>query len=78
VFASLGSIALARGYSSQIGDYAASLGLLLAIVFAIAAINHVVTVIHESAFPSAGGATSRYRAPSVTRTPPKGPAQGNR
>ncbi len=78
VLASLGSIALALGYSGTIGGYADVLGLLLAIIFAVAAINHVVTVIHQSAFPSAGGSTSRYRPPSINRRPPTGIPPGPR
>lgn len=70
VLASLGAIVLALGYSSSIGDYADLLGLLLAIAFAIAAINHVVSVIHRTSFPSAGGSL-RYRPPPIQpRMPP--------
>lgn len=76
--ASLGSIAIALSYKGTIGNYADALGLVLAIVFAIAAINHVVTVIHESAFPSAGGSTSRYRPPTIPRRPPAGAVPGRR
>ncbi|HEV2231570.1 MAG TPA: PrsW family intramembrane metalloprotease, partial [Thermoplasmata archaeon] len=76
--ASLGSIAIALGYHGTVGNYADALGLVLAIVFAIAAINHVVTVIHESAFPSAGGSTSRYRPPTIPRRPPAGAVPGRR
>ncbi|MCI4357735.1 MAG: PrsW family intramembrane metalloprotease [Thermoplasmata archaeon] len=78
VLASLGSVALALGYSGQVGNYADALGLVLAVVFAIAAINHVVTVIHQSTFPSAGGAPARYRPPTIARRPPPGATQGNR
>ena len=78
VFASLGSIALALGFSGTVGNYAAALGLLLAIIFAIGAIDHVATVVHQSAFPSAGGSTSRYRAPPINRPPPPGTSSGNR
>jgi RsiW-degrading membrane proteinase PrsW (M82 family) len=78
VFASLGSIALALGYSGTIGSYADVLGLLLAIVFAVGAINHVVSVIHQSAYPSAGGSTSRYRPPSIRRPPPGAPPSAPR
>jgi protease PrsW len=74
VLASLGAIVLALGYSNTIGTYADLAGLGLAIVFAIAAINHVVSVIHSSQFPAAGGTPSRYRPPSIARRqPPPGP-----
>jgi len=69
VLASLGSIALALGYSSSLGGYADALGLVLAITFAVGAINHVVSVIHQNSFPAAGGST-RYRPPSIGRRPP--------
>jgi len=66
---SLGAIATGLGYASSIGDYADLFGLLLAILFAVAAINHVVGVIHRTSFPSADG-TLKYRPPSLARRPP--------
>ena len=72
VFASLGSIAVALGFSGAIGNYADLLGLLLAFLFAVGAIQHVVSVIHQSDFPSAGGSTSRYRPPAIARRAPPG------
>jgi protease PrsW len=79
VLASLGALASALGIHGPIGTYADGLGLVLAIVFALAAINHVVNVIHRSTFPSADGTPSRYRPPpavthaTVARRSPSGP-----
>jgi len=75
VLASLGAIAVALGFSNSIGSYADALGLLVAIAFAVGAINHVVSVIHRTSFPAAGGSL-RYNAPSIARRPPRPPAVG--
>jgi RsiW-degrading membrane proteinase PrsW (M82 family) len=76
--ASLGAIVVALGYSNVIGGYADALGLLVAIAFAIGAINHVVSVIHRTSFPAAGGSL-RYSAPSIVRRPrPPGPGSAGR
>jgi RsiW-degrading membrane proteinase PrsW (M82 family) len=75
VLASLGAITLALGYSSAVGGYADALGLLAAIAFAVFAIDHVVSVIHRTSFPAAGGSL-RYNPPSIARRPPNPPAAG--
>jgi protease PrsW len=70
--AALGAAWAALGLGNGIGGYAAELGLLAAVVFAIAAINHVVDVIHQGSFPSAAGGTPRYRPPLAGARPPPG------
>jgi RsiW-degrading membrane proteinase PrsW (M82 family) len=71
--ASLGAILVALGFSNTVGGYADALGLLVAIAFAISAINHVISVIHRTSFPAAGGSL-RYSPPSIARRPPNPPA----
>ncbi|HEV2428757.1 MAG TPA: PrsW family intramembrane metalloprotease [Thermoplasmata archaeon] len=69
--ASLGALVQAAGYSTTLGGYADLLGLILAVVFALAAIDHVVSVVrrHDSAVPTPG--LHRYRPPTLTPKPPR-------
>ncbi|HUI38841.1 MAG TPA: PrsW family intramembrane metalloprotease [Thermoplasmata archaeon] len=85
VLASLGALLAALGWSNVVGGYADTLGLLLAVIFAAAALNHVLNVIHRSAYPSASGAPARYRPPpsapvanraTMVRRPPPPPRLG--
>lgn len=72
--ASLGAIALVLGLPNSLGPYADIIGLLAAIGFAFAAIEHVRTVIVQSDFPGASSVHPRYRPPapkSVTSPPPR-------
>lgn len=64
--ASLGAIAAFLGASSFLSGFASELGLLAAIAFAIAAIEHTRNVIHQTEFPGAARVHPRYRPP----TPP--------
>ncbi len=62
--ASLGAIAAFLGASDLLSGFASELGLLAAIVFAVAAIEHARNVIHETEFPGASRVPVRYRPPS--------------
>ncbi len=73
VLASLGAIATAVGLPNALGGDASLLGLGLAILFAVLAIDHVVKVIHASAYPAANPATARYQSPSIAPRRPAGP-----
>jgi RsiW-degrading membrane proteinase PrsW (M82 family) len=69
--ASLGAIVTVLGFSNSIGTYADLVGLLAAIGFAIAAMEHVRTVIARSDFPGAEAAHPRFRPPPArAATPP--------
>jgi RsiW-degrading membrane proteinase PrsW (M82 family) len=73
LLASLGAVSMAFGLGATVGGYASVLGLFAVVAFAVGAINHVVDVIHQGSFPSAGGGTSKYRPPSIqARRPPSG------
>jgi len=63
--ASLGAIAMVLGLPSGLSPYADVIGLLTAIGFAFAAIEHVRTVISQSDFPGANTVHPRYRPPTV-------------
>jgi protease PrsW len=74
--ASLGAIAALLGFSSGLSDDASLLGLLLAFVFAFAAIEHARTVINRTDAPGALGPPARFRPKPVrsaqyTRAPPR-------
>ncbi|MCI4326041.1 MAG: PrsW family intramembrane metalloprotease [Thermoplasmata archaeon] len=71
--ASLGAIATAFGVPNAWAPYAAFVGLLAAIGFAFAAIEHVRDVITQSDYPSAARVHPRYRPPQVRTAP--GPPQ---
>jgi RsiW-degrading membrane proteinase PrsW (M82 family) len=73
VFASLAAILAVFGLPNAFGPYADLVGLLAAIGFAFAAIEHVRTVISQSDFPSASAVHPRFRPPPVTpkQVPPK-------
>jgi len=66
--ASLGAMAAYLGASTFLSGFAAELGLVAAIVFAVAAIEHARSVIHESQFPGAARVHPRYRPPSPPTT----------
>ncbi|HKV90039.1 MAG TPA: PrsW family intramembrane metalloprotease [Thermoplasmata archaeon] len=70
--ASLGAIVVALGLPPGLGTYADIIGLLAAIGFAFAAIEHVRSVIAQSDFPGASAVHPRYRPPAVRTqgTPP--------
>jgi RsiW-degrading membrane proteinase PrsW (M82 family) len=73
--ASLGAIVTVLGFSNTIGTYADLVGLVAAIGFAFAAIEHVRTVIARSDFPGASAVHPRYQPPAVraTNPPPRRP-----
>jgi RsiW-degrading membrane proteinase PrsW (M82 family) len=64
--ASLGAIVAFLGASNTLSGYASDFGLLLAVVFAISAIEYTASVIHREDYPGAGSGTSRYRPPPPT------------
>jgi protease PrsW len=64
--ASLGAIAAFLGASNSLSGFASELGLLLAIVSAFAAIEHTRAVIHQTDYPGAYSAHSRYQPPPAT------------
>lgn len=68
--ASLGAVAVALGYPGAISDDVALFGLLLAIVYAFAAIEHARSVIQRTDFPSTAGYHPRFRPPPVKRRDP--------
>jgi RsiW-degrading membrane proteinase PrsW (M82 family) len=71
--ASLGAIVTALGVPNGLAPYADTIGLLAAIGFAFAAIEHVRTVISQSDFPGANSVHPRYRPPPAR--PPQAPSQ---
>lgn len=72
---SLGAIVALLGFSTQVADYAALIGLALVFVYAFGAIEHARTVIHRTDAPSAYGSAARFRPPPVKqatlRSPPR-------
>jgi protease PrsW len=68
--ASLGAIAAFLGVSNSLSELASELGLLLAILFAFVAIEHTRAVIHQSDYPGAMSAHSRYSPPAAKIRPP--------
>lgn len=73
--ASLGPILLVLGLPSGLTDYASLLGLIAAVFFAFAAIEHARTVIQRTNFPGAEAVYSKFRPPAVRATvrPPSRP-----
>lgn len=76
--ASLGAVAAFLGASTFLSGIASDLGLLLAIAFAIGAIEHTRAVIHLTDFPGAQAVHPRYRPPSTTSVRTVGPKGPNR
>lgn len=74
LIASLGTIVGILGFGSQYVDLSSLLALVLAVVFAFAAIEHAHTVIRRTDFPGANAVHPRYRPPPVRRpgAPPPG------
>lgn len=68
--ASLGAIVAFLGFSTEVSDYAALVGLLLVFVYAFAAIEHARGLIHETDLPAGGRFRPSYRGPSA---PPSRP-----
>jgi protease PrsW len=64
--ASLGAIAAYLGATTSFAGLASDLGLLLAVVFAFSAIEYTRSVIHQTDYPGAASAHSRYRPPPPT------------
>jgi protease PrsW len=76
LLASLGAVVAILGFSNGLANDASVLGLLLAFVYAFAAIEHARTVISRTDTPGALGPPERFRpkpvrAAQYTRPPPR-------
>ncbi len=69
VLASGAVVAKLLGYSQYAG-YASDVGLVVAILFAVAAIDHVRTLVQYNDYPAVQPAGRPYAAPQVTKRPP--------